>query len=349
MEAQLLQKTKRLLAEEVVAYLGGIQAQDYAGAQWSIGIRLSDAKKDDIERATTEEKIIRTWAYRGTLHFLAAADVSWILGLLAPVLIAANQRRYRQLELNETTFSKSHRLIRGILERRGEPLARSEICAQLEQNDISTQGQRVHYLLQRAALEGLICLGPNRGRESTYRLLSTEGDSSPAVEVSRAPTALVQRYFSSHGPATIQDFCWWTGLPTAVAREALHNVTFLQQIVSGGKELWAGRNQLQGATASALLLPSFDEYLLGYRDRSTALDPAFRKKVNAGGGMMKPVIVLNGKVVGIWKQSKRQDRIQIFVTPFRDLREGEYRAIKQAAERYSRFLKTKVELSDGRG
>ncbi|UCF96611.1 MAG: AlkZ family DNA glycosylase [Spirochaetaceae bacterium] len=350
MAAQLLHAPEGNSIQQIVAGLGGIQAQDYDGAKWSIGIRLPGSTDADVEKAIANQQIIRTWAYRGTLHFLAAADVSWILPLLAPLVIATNQRRYGQLRLDKTTFEKSNRLIRRFLEAEERPRTRNEICTLLEKQGISTQGQRAPYLLQRAALAGLICLGPNRGRESTYMSLPRQNESA-GFNTTDALTMLAERYFTSHGPATVHDFCWWSGFPASLAWQALGNASFLHSITTGNNKLWTGRDQ-QGAVAapctqSALLLPPFDEYLLGYKDRSAALDPAFAKTVNAGGGMLKPVIIVNGKVVGVWRQNKNKAPRTILVAPFRVLSKDETRAMETIAARYGCFCETSVEIQQG--
>jgi hypothetical protein len=331
----------------VVSHLGGIQAQDYAGAKWSIGVRLSGSGEEKIEKAIASGEIIRTWAHRGTLHLLAAADAAWLLPLLATSVFAANQRRYRELDLDEQTFTRSNRLITGILARRSRPLPRSKLCELLEKDGIRTGGQRAYYLLQRAGLEGLLCLGPAEGREATYKALAVESPPPEAMERDRATAELIERYFTSHGPAMIQDFSWWSGIPVSLVRTILRNHLLPQSIISEGKDLWAGKDQPvvpACATGSAWLLPPFDEYLLGYKNRNEVLDPAFAKTVNAGGGMMKPTLIVNGRVAGIWKQIGRKDRITIFVEPFHELADNEVRLLAQAADRYGRFYNTVAEI-----
>ncbi len=309
-----------------------------------MGIRLPKATEQDIETAISGGIIIRTWAFRGTLHFLAAEDVSWILLLLAPVIMAGNKRRYRELDLDEKTFSKSNLLIRSVLEKNQHPCTRTELRYLLEQSGISTEGQRAHYLLQRAALAGFICLGPQRGREATYLLLPMREDSSTAKDRNAALTTLAQRYFTSQGPATIQDFCWWSGLPATMGREALQNASSLQRVTTKDTELWVGTGQPSDITESTCLLPRFDEYLLGYKDRSAALDSTFGKKVNAGGGRLKPVITFRGKVVGVWKPIRRKDRILLAVEPFGNLSQNEHQALETAVQDYGRFWEKPVEL-----
>jgi len=349
MSAQLLTQHRKPSAAQVVAHLGGVQAQDYAGAKWSVGIRLSDTGEDAVQRAIAEGEIMRTWVYRGTLHLISTAAAPWLLRLIAPSVIAANQRRYRELGLDETMLKKSNCLIREILESEDLPVARSKICKLLEINGISTGGQKAHYLLQRAGLDGLLCLGPNRGHESTCQPAPIEPGSAQIMKPGQAMMRLGELYFAGHGPAAIQDFSWWSGLPLTLVRKALAGFSSPQPLFGAGKQMWAGEGQTAADPASlkhsVFLLPPFDEYLLGYKDRSAALDPAFVKKVNAGGGMMKPTVIVNGKVAGVWKQTRRKDRIMISVDPFRKLLDREYRVLARAADRYGRFYNTAAELA----
>jgi hypothetical protein len=333
---------------DVLTRLVGIQAQDWEGAKWSIGIRSPEAKEQSLEQALAGSRIVRTWGFRGTLHLLDADDVCWMLKLLAPVVIAANRRRYRQLELEEATFSKSNRLLGKILEQERSPATRSEICRVLAKEGVSPEGQRAHYLLQRAALEGILCLGPARGRESTYQALPANEGSRGLMERADAEVALVERYFAGHGPAGIGDFCWWSGLPAAAARNAVARAASLQPVISGGEQLWAASDEspvgYPDPADTVLLLPPFDEYLLGYRNREAVLDPVFVKRVNAGGGMTKPTIVIGGRVTGVWKRVRRNGSITIAVEPFRTLSQDERRNIEGAAERYGIFCSRKAEI-----
>ena len=327
-------------AERIVAWLGGVQAQDFAGAKWSMGLRTRSTEAE-IAKAITDLRIIRTWAFRGTLHFIAATDVSWLLALLAPVVVAANKRRYRQLELDEATFSRSTSLIRGMLES-DRPHTRNEIAGVLENEGISTKGQRAPHLLQRAALDGAICLGPQRGREPTYLLLPKRINPTTSLTHTRALTELVERYFTSHGPATVQDFSWWSGLPTSAVREALENSQSL--VAVDGTDFWAGIDKPADLSESAHLLSRFDEYLLGYKDRSSVLDPAFGKKINAGGGMLRPAIIVNGNVAGVWKQTKNKDRLLVSAELFRSLEDNENQVLETAVQHYGRFHNSTVEF-----
>jgi hypothetical protein len=332
-------------AEDVVSSLGGVQAQDARWAKWSIGLRMQNATEATIDQAIANRQIVRTWAFRGTLHWIAAADVGWLIALLAPTIIAANRRRYRQLELDEQSFEQSSRVIEKALAG-GEQLTRAQLAASLEAEGMSAKGQRAPYVLQHAALEGLICHGPPQGREPTYVLLADwvqPGDSLPRDE---ALARLAERYFASHGPAQLQDLSWWSGLPAADGRQSLASArSSLVRMRVEGKELWAGHErQPSDALPGAHLLPPFDEYLLGYKDRTLAVEPGYARRVNAGGGMPRPAILVNGKVAGVWKPTTRDNVIQVAAELFYPLDERETKALQEAAHRFGAFRQAPVEM-----
>jgi hypothetical protein len=344
LSSQQLYRPRWRQPERIVRWLGGVQAQYPDWAHWSIGLRLRDSTAAEVRRAVAERRIVRTWAFRGTLHYVATSDVPWLIPLLAPAIVKRNARRYRELGLDADTFAQSRRVVYNALEP-GEPLVRAEVARALESAGISAQGQRIHYLVQRAALDGLICHGLPRERDPTYVLLSQWIGSQTAQTPSDALPALAERYFSSHGPATVQDFAWWSGLPVAAARRALSLTQSLVRFEGGDTTFWAGLepNDWQ-LSQTAYLLPPYDEYMLGYRDRSTVLDPAYAKLVNAGGGMPRPTIILNGRVVGTWKRTIRADRIVATFELFSELDGNERSAVGAAARRYGAFHSLPLEI-----
>lgn len=203
---------------ELVAWLGAVQAQDYAGAKWAVALRLRGAPTDaSIERALADGDVLRTHALRGTWQLVAPADVRWILSLVAPRLVARNATRYRELALDAATFRRCNTaLVRAL--RGGDHLTRAELAAALQDAGIATGGQRLAFLLQRAELEALVCSGARRGRQSTYALLDHRAPDSRALpERDQALAELAGRYFRSRGPATVEDFTWWSGLTAADA------------------------------------------------------------------------------------------------------------------------------------
>jgi hypothetical protein len=332
---------------EVVTRLGAVQAQDYLGALWAVGLRMKGATEQTIEQAISDRKIIRTWPMRGTLHFVAPEDVRWMLALLAPRIIARAARRHKQLELDAAIFARSEALFTKALQG-GKQLTRAEMMDVLEQAGISTKGQRGYHILWWAAQSGLICFGPRQGKQDTFLLLDDWLPEGKTLSREEALAELAYRYFTGHGPATIQDFRWWSGLLAVDARAGLKMVEAqLAHEEFDGQIYWfsSSLSSIKAASPTAYLLPGFDEYLLGYRDRTAALDSAHATKVVPGAnGMFKPIIVIDGRVVGTWKRTFKKDRVVIALQPFNALSEAEAQAVAPAAECYGVFVNLPVAM-----
>ena len=334
---------------DVVRLMGAIQAQDYAGSLWAIGMRMGRATDEVIEREIADKAIIRTWALRGTLHFVTAEDIRWILALAAADIIRSNARRYKQLELDESTLAAAETILVRAL-RDGRQLIRKELAAALERAGISTAGQRMVYMLQRASLDRLICFGARRGKEFTHTLLDGGAPEAGNLEPERALAELAERYFMSHGPATLKDFTWWSGLPADDARMGLESVKGkLARDLVDGETFWQapygkprGRGE-QRTPASAWLLPCFDEYIVGYSDRSALLDARYR--VISGNGLLHPTIAVGGRIAGTWKRTIRRNEVIVSVSPFSPLGKAEAQGVAAAVARYGEFLKLPAVLS----
>jgi hypothetical protein len=322
---------------QVVEWLGGVQAQDYRWAKWSIGLRTDGCTDEEVERAIENRQIVRTWMFRGTLHFVSAGDLPWLTSLLAPGIIRRNARRYRELELDDAAFAKSQDVIRHALETHG-PLTRSEIKAHFEQEGVLAEGQQVPYLLQRAALDGLICQGSPRGSEPTYVLVANWIGTQQTLGQAEALRLLAMRYFASHGPATQRDLAWWAGLTAREARSTIDSGPEVSPIEVDGVQYWAMGDPLPAkAMEIGCLLPPFDEYLLGYKERSLVLDTAHAKRVNAGGGMPKPAVMVNGDIRGVWSYKTRKQEIAVSIQSFGDLGSRERDLIDRAVSQFGHF------------
>jgi winged helix DNA-binding protein len=345
---QQIAKTQFKERSQVVSWLGALQAQDYAGAKWSIGLRLPDATDADIEQAIAAKTIIRTWPMRGTLHFVAPEDVRWMLALLTPRIIAQRAGRYRQLELDDAIFARSKELFAKALQG-GKQLTRDEMHQLLERANISTGGQRGNHILGRSAQDGLICFGAPSGKQQTFTLLDEWVPLTKSLERDEALAELVKRYFTSHGPATLPDFVWWSGLTVTDAKAGLEMVKsqLIQETVNG-QTYWMSpdRPVIVDNSATTYLLPGFDEYMLGYTDRTAALEAIHSQKITPGNnGMFSPTIVIDGKVVGTWKRTFKKGTVVVGPSPFTSLSEAENRTLAVAAERYGKFVGMPVVLS----
>lgn len=334
--------------EEVVAWLGALQGQDYAGAKWSIGLRLPGSTDADVEQAIDTHRIVRSWLMRGTLHLAAAEDLRWMLELVAPRLIKGLARRYKQLELDDETLMRSNDILENALAG-GRQLNRRELLAILEAQGISTQGQRGVHMLQRASLDGLIYQGTAPSNIPTFLLLDELPDSARALSRDEALSKLALRYFTSRGPATEHDFASWAGLPLGDARAGLADAkSQLVEDVFDGTRYWRSDRMFTERSQPPLVYmpPGFDEYLLGYKDRSAVLDPAHTTRVCPGNnGIFYPTIVIDGQMVATWKRALKKDRVVITLSPFSTLTDGEVAAVAAAAPRYAQFVgKTHVEV-----
>jgi hypothetical protein len=327
--------------QDVVGRLVAMQAQDYLASLWAVGLRMQGASEASVEQAIAARRIVRTWPMRGTLHLVGAADVRWLQRLLAPRVLAASAARIkRDYGLDETAFKRCRKVVEQAL-RNGEPITRNALYQVLDDAKIATANQRGIHITGQLAHEGLICGGPREGRQPTFVLLDAWLPPTPVKSRDEALAELALRYIRSRGPVTAQDFAWWSGLTVKEAQAAFASVhSLLQQDAIDGKVYWLSPDTelVAKPRKSVHLLPPFDEYLVGYKDRSAAVDAAFNRQVIAINGLVGASIVIDGRVVGMWKRSLGTDRVDIALTPFRALSERERSALATAARRYGRFL-----------
>jgi hypothetical protein len=343
---QLIAPATLATPAQVVSRLGAVQAQDYASALWAIGLRAEAATQQSVEQAISNKEIVRTWPMRGTLHLVTAVDIRWLLALLTPRILANAARRHQQLELDEATFVRAKALFVSALEG-GCQLTRSQMMDVLEKAGTTTTGQRGYHILWWAAQTGLICFGPRQGKEDTFVLLDEWLPDGRSLNRKESLAELSRRYFTGHGPATLQDFGWWSGLPAADAREGLEMVK--AELVSeeiNGRTYWFSAAALPETSLSGVhLLPAFDQYLLGYKERDAVLDPERAAQIVPGGnGVFKPILVVKGQVVGVWKRTIRKTKVMVELMPFAPLSPDQLKLAVAAAERYGRFLDLPVEI-----
>jgi hypothetical protein len=333
--------------EALVSWFGAVQAQDYAGALWALGARLGGAEVASVEAAIGSRAIVRTWPMRGTLHFVPAADVRWMLKLLAPRALGGASARHRQLGLEEGDFTLAERLLARELAG-GRRLTRPEAYAVLERGGVAPTGQRGIHVLGFLAHHGVLCLGPWQGRQPTFVLLDEWVPATAEPSREEALAILATRYFQSHGPAELQDFAWWSGLPLRDARAA---VALAGASVAaerhGESTLYTGVAPLPATPPrrgpAAVLLPPWDEYLVAYRDRSLALhDPGGRSGVELIG---KPLLLVEGRVCGAWRRAHAGGAVRLGLELWVALGPGEQRAVARAAAAYGRFVGKPVEVA----
>lgn len=339
---QYIESDKFTEIEEVVKWMGAIQAQDYQQALWAIGKRMhSTTTIKDIESAIKERKILRTWPMRGTIHFVPAQDAKWMLHLSREKMLAKSRRRREQLELNEEVMTYCVNLFSNTLQGNNR-YTRDQMMNLLESSGISTKSQRGYHILWYAAQIGLICHGPMQETQQTFVLLDEWVPNSKTFSRNEAIVELAKRYFTSHGPATIQDFAWWSGLTIKEAKIGIELIKPAIHSINVNKiEYWMNdttQDSVEHYSNSVHLLPGFDEYLLGYTDRSAVLETKYASRIVPGkNGIFLPTLVINGQVVGTWKRKKKKNMVELKVDPFLEV-ESMKDKIMDEAKKYSRFI-----------
>jgi hypothetical protein len=326
--------------KEVAAWLGAMQAQDYTHAKWAIGLRIPGSTDADVEAALDRGDIVRTHVLRPTWHFAAAEDIRWMLALSAPHIKTAISPMNRLLGLEESLFKRTNDLIVKTLEG-CKYLTREEIVAKLARADIAVNRQQAAHIMFWAELDAIVCNGPRRGKQQTYALLDEHVPPSKMLARPDAIAELARRYFTSHAPASLDDFRWWSGLRASDARAGLEAAQpFLVKEVVENQTLWLP-NDFKPKPLSPLnlhLLPAFDEFLVGYTDRSASLDSSRKAQTITVNGIFKPVVAVNGWVKGIWQRTFKKDSVLIEKEMYEELSVAEHEAFETAARRFESFI-----------
>jgi hypothetical protein len=324
---------------EVVRWLGAVQAQDFAAAKWAIAQRMQNATNESIEQDFNDGRIIRTHVMRPTWHFVAPQDIRWLLELTAPRVNIASGSAYRKFELDDRVFKQTTKVLTRAL-KGGKYLTRSSLKNILNESGVPADNPiRLGYILIRAELDAVICSGPRDGKQFTYGLLEERVPQTKRIDREKALATLTQRYFTSHGPATVQDFMWWSGLTAIDAKTGINMLERrLTKTSDGDKVFWGPKDgeTVTRRAGAASLLAEFDEYVVAYKDRTAVLDSNDRSAM--ANGLLGRTVLIDGKLVGSWKQMKEKGFQKISVQLIRALTESERLAIAKAADRYAKFL-----------
>lgn len=324
---------------DAIAHLGAVQAQDFAAAKWSLGLRVKNSTDAGIEKAFNDGAILRTHVLRPTWHFVLPEDVRWMTALTAAGVKTTVASSNRKIGLTSEVFTKSNAAIAEAL--KGQTtLTRQELKAVLAEIGIVTDVRQLAHIIMQAELDGLICSGPKRGKQFTYALIEDRVKKSRELDRKESLELLARRYFSTHGPAQLKDFSWWSGLSLQDAKAGLDAIRpEMNEATAGGRTLWSfPAGELPGPQSpTGFLLSIYDEYVIAYRDRSDISSGRGIERMIARGNALTAVIVLNGNVAGTWRREVTRRSIAIRLSPFRRLERDEREAVDAAAARYGKF------------
>lgn len=323
-----------------------MQAQEFPFAKWGLALRLQEDVSDaDVERAFADGEILRTHVLRPTWHFVTAEDIVWMLELTAPRVHVAMRSYLQHQGLDAKLMVRSLGVIERALASDGH-LTRAELGERLARARIRVVAMQLGMITMYAELERLICSGPRLGKAFTYALLAARAPQARRLPPDEALATLTLRFFGSHGPATVKDFVWWSGLRTADARRGIE-IARLRSVDRDGLRYWTTADVARARRVRATgahLLPIYDEYLVAYRDR-VAVPHGPGSIVRAGRRVtFRHSLVIDGQVVGTWHLVNDIRRQTVQVTPLRLLSAREQRQVHQAAERYSAYLGTQLQV-----
>lgn len=325
--------------EDVVGWFGASQAQEYGSAKWAMGQRTDATSDADVEKALADGAILRTHVLRATWHFVLPADIKWMLELTAPRVFAQTASYFKKVGLDGTTLKRASMVIEKEL-RGGNHLMRKELKAILDKSGIDVEGLRMAFITMFAELQGVVCSGARRGKQQTYALLAERAPNARVLDADQALEELTHRFFVSHGPAALRDFCWWSSLKVVDARRGLEMVgARLTSEEIGDVRYWfSNASSSSELTSSGIaLLPEFDEYVVAYKDSRKVIDAAGVAEAH-GGDPLLSAVVLDSQVIGHWKSSTRGNEVLIGVELYAPIDEAQTRALHASASRYADFL-----------
>lgn len=340
LENQKIANPEHSEAKQIVSLMGAMQAQDYPMSKWAIGLRLSHATEQEVESAIDRGEILRIHVLRPTWHFISSDDIYWMLSLSSQKVISSLRFRQKFLELSEDILKKTRDILLKNL-RGGKSLTREELAAEFNKVKIRTDENRLSHILVSAELLGIICSGPVQGKKLTYSLLHERVPVKRELNRNDALAELAKRYFNTRWPATTEDFIWWSNLSVKDARiavDSLRDDFIIDKTGSGNYLIPASFSGRIPGKDSVYLLPSYDEFLISYRDRSSSLSSINNKTTVSENGIFYPTIVNKGQVEGLWKRTIVKDKVEIYPNFFRPASGSFRKSIKKSSESYGKFL-----------
>lgn len=325
---------------DVVAWFGAMQAQDYAGAKWGLGQRVENATDSSIEKAFTEGEILRTHVMRPTWHFVTPMDIRWMLELSSPRVSKVLLHYDKHLGVDEDVLKRSYAIFEKVLQGKNT-LTRTELATELHKKNIKVKGQALGHIVEHAELDGIICSGPRKGKQFTYMLLEERAAKAKKLPRDEALAELTKRYFQSHGPATVKDFVWWSGMTMNDVKKGIEmNQPQLQGSNVEDITYWLYPSATTHIIPKEVfLLPNYDEYGIAYKYREAFFNPEHIKRLGVrGNANFQHMIIFSGEIVGMWKRIFKKDTMhvqsQFFVEPTPEI----IHSFEKAANEFSAFL-----------
>ena len=337
---QQISATKLKTEKELVFWMGAMQAQDFPASKWAVGTRLPGSTGKSVEAAIDSGEIIRTHVMRPTWHLVSAEDVYWMLELTAPQIKILNRSRDRELGLTDEVILQCNKLLEKWL-RDGNFLFREELLNLMAAAGFNNDNNRVSHILMRAEIAGIIGSGPTKAGKPTYALLAERVPVKKLMKRDEAAAELARRYFTSHGPAAMNDFAWWSGLPVKDCRQAIEAIKhhFAAEVIDGETYFFDPEVSVPEAENDRIyLLPAFDEYLISYKNRTAMLTFENHLKAVSNNGIFWPVIVHNGEVIGSWKRTIKASQVTLETKYFGSAAKSIQKKVEKEFEKYVQFL-----------
>jgi len=324
---------------QIVAHFGMMQAQDFNSAKWAIGARLNGCSEKIIQEEFDKGEILRTHVLRPTWHFVTPENIRWMLQLSTKQIMQSMKSRDRDLGLTDEIYSKCYRIIEKAFEKDISP-TRDDLAKILNDAGMKFESSHVYHIVTGAEANGILCSGAFREKTQTYALLEKRVPAIKPLTKEESLSKLARIYFTGHGPATLQDFVWWSGLSVGEARMGLESVqTELISETVDGQRYWMPDTDcptLAERKSEVYLLPAFDEYIVGYKDRTAVITCENHRKAISSNGVFRPVIIKDGQVIGLWKKASSGKK-PITITPFQPIDNYTQQQIDNAADKFGAF------------
>ncbi len=343
---QQIAKTAFTKPEEIVHWMGAMQAQDFGMAKWAIGLRLPGTKEKEIEEAFNQGRILRTHLLRPTWHFVTSTDIRWLLQLTAPKILARSKYYFAKAELDQKILKKTNDLLAKELEG-GQFKTRTQLQQALTKKKINAEGMRLAYIMMKAELDGIICSGPRLGNQFSYALFNERAVASERFNAKESVGKLMNRFFESRGPATLRDFIYWSNLTMKEAKGGLEllDKRFITEQVNGDEYIFIpSDSKNEKIVQGGFLMPDYDEYGMSYKDKSFMMDK--KNKIDQGkdNARLPHFIIMNGVVAGTWTCIKKTDgRNKFILLEYKfpaPLSKAKQKAADQLGKRYRSFAES---------